>query len=228
MFRRQRSAAKDRIAPVPPDLCQRLDDVVNAIPMDFGGGSGLAKALASAELILRHDLSSYVEIGVYRGRSLLPIGAVFSYVARGSAVGIDPWEVGPATQQDVHLFPPAAATVNQFVAGLDWDGMFSEVSRMIDHMGLSQHCSVLRAKAADVTTLFADRSVGLLHVDGNHDEAAVMADLANYLPKLAPNGFVILDDASWESVQAARRLLDANHRLLFVDDANDFAVYANQ
>jgi hypothetical protein len=50
-----------------------------------------------------------------------------------------------------------------------------------------------------------------------------MADVADYMPKLLPNGFMILDDASRESVSAVGRLLDANYRLLLVDDANDLA-----
>ena len=210
---------------VPADLRQRLDAVVNSVPADFGGGSGLAKALTCAALIMRHDLTSYVEIGVYRGRSLLPVATVFSYFGRGSGVGIDPWSTSAATQQDVHLFPPAAATVNDFVAGLDWDGMFDDVTRRIADQGLGEHCSLVRARASEAATSFADTSVDLLHIDGNHDEAAVLEDLDNYLPKMVPGGFVILDDVSWESVRAARKRLDRDHRLLFVDSVNDFAVY---
>jgi predicted O-methyltransferase YrrM len=217
---------EELIAEVADDLLRRLDAIVKSVPLDFGGGSGQLKALTSAALILRHGLTSYLEIGVYRGRSLLPVAAVFDYLGRGTAVGIDPWNVAAATQQDLHLFPPAAATVNGFVAGLDWDGMYAEVLERIDDHGLQDHCSLVRARASDVTATFADRSVGILHVDGNHDEAAVLDDLANFLPKVVPGGFVILDDVSWRSVRAARSLLDRDHRLLFVDAANDFAVFA--
>src|SRR6185295_12017885 len=169
---------------VPAPLRQRLDAVVNSIPMDFGGGSGLAKALTCAALIMRHDLTSYVEIGVYRGRSLLPVAAVFEFFSRGSAVGIDPWTTSEATQQDLHLFPAAAATVNDFVAGLDWDGMFDDVTRQIADHGLGAHCRLVRARASDAAAGFEVGSVDLLHVDGNHDEAAVLEDLDNYLPKM--------------------------------------------
>jgi hypothetical protein len=213
---------------VPACLRQRLDAVVNSVPADFGGGSGLAKALTSAALIIRHDLTSYVEIGVYRGRSLLPVAAAFGYFGRGSAVGIDPWSSSAATQQDLHLFPPAAATVNDFVSGLDWDGMFDEVLRQIAAQGVEAHCTLIRARASAAVARFADRSVDLLHVDGNHDQAAVLEDLDNYLPKVMLGGFVILDDVSWESVRAAGRRLDSDHQLLFVDSINDFAVYEIQ
>ncbi|MCW2523827.1 MAG: hypothetical protein JWO63_2162 [Frankiales bacterium] len=232
MFLRRRHPAPiesqaELIATVPAELRQRLADVVESVPTDFGSApGGLTKALTSAALIQQYELESYVEIGVYRGRSLLPVAAVFAAADRGSAIGIDPWEVTAATQQDLHLFPEAAATVNEFVRSLDWEAMFADVGRRIVELGLAEHCTLLRARASQVTDAIPDASVGLLHIDGNHDEASVLADLENYLPKMQPGGFVMLDDAAWESVGVARAVLERSHRFLFVDEANDFAVYA--
>jgi methyltransferase family protein len=210
---------------VPAALTERIDAIVESVPVDFGGGSGRQKALSSAALIIGHDLASYLEIGVYRGRSLFPVAAVFAHLGRGTAIGIDPWDAGAATQLDLHLFPPAAATVNDFVAGLDWDGMYLDVQRRITELGLAAHCRTVRARASDISDTFPDGSIGVLHVDGNHDEGAVSADLVNYLPKVGPGGFVVLDDVSWASVEPVRRMLDREHWLWFVDEANDFAVY---
>jgi hypothetical protein len=214
------------MASVPAKLRERLDFVVNAVPADFGGGSGLEKALTSAALIERHGFTSYVEIGVYRGRSLLPVAAVFAAAGRGSAVGIDPWNVIAATQQDVHLFPVSVSMVNEFVESLDWDAIYGDVAQLVTELGLTEYCELRRARAAEVAATIPDGSVGVLHVDGNHDEASVMADLENYLPKMRPDGFVVLDDVSWESVGAARAVLERNHRFLFMDDVNDFALYS--
>jgi predicted O-methyltransferase YrrM len=71
----------------------------------------------------------------------------------------------------------------------------------IDELGLGAHCEVLRMTSEEAASRIPDGSVGLVHVDGNHDRAAVEADVERYLPKLHPGGFLALDDASWASVR---------------------------
>ena len=71
---------------LPRDLDRRVDkettlllsSVIGSIPWDFGGGSGLPKARMFAALIHKYGLRAFLEIGVYRGRSLLPVAALFN------------------------------------------------------------------------------------------------------------------------------------------------------
>ncbi len=68
---------------VTPETRALLAEIVAAVPLDFGGGSSLTKALVFADLIAAFGIRDAVEIGVYRGRSLLPVAAVLR--ARGPA-----------------------------------------------------------------------------------------------------------------------------------------------
>jgi hypothetical protein len=56
-----------------------------------------------------------------------------------------------------------------------------------------------------------------------------MEDLDMYLPKLNPNGFIVLDDVSWDSVKPPFDRLNGRMKLLWkkVDNngMNDFAVF---
>ena len=38
----------------------------------------------------------------------------------------------------------------------------------------------------------------VIYVDGSHTYQAVCADLANYAPKVAPGGWLVMDDASYD------------------------------
>jgi len=51
--------------------------------------------------------------------------------------------------------------------------------------------------------------VALLHIDGNHDYRAVAADVAQWAPKLAPSGWLVIDDYCWPHGDGPRRIGDA-------------------
>ena len=77
-------------AKISPDLRAEIDRALDVVTVDFGGGSGHAKAYTFATLILEQNVRRIVEIGVYRGRSLLPAASVLSAVGGGLVVGIAP------------------------------------------------------------------------------------------------------------------------------------------
>ena len=97
-------------------------------------------------------------------------------------------------------------------------------------MLLNLLCKIIRKTSSNAATDFSTSAVrfGLIHIDGNHDTSFVMEDIKNYVPLLDKNGFVVLDDVSWDSVIPAFSYLSQN--LIFVnkliDKENDFALFA--
>ncbi len=168
------------------------------IPIDAGGGSSAVKGAFLADLIATNRLERSLEIGVYRGRSFLPQALAFAGLECGEAIGVDPYDAGDSLQTD-----PENESVG-VPSGIDqasWDAIHDEVRLRIDARGLQRYCRLVRSRSADAARQIADMSVDLLHIDGNHDRDAVASDLLAYLPKLKPGGFLVLDDASWESVR---------------------------
>ncbi|MFN8104089.1 MAG: class I SAM-dependent methyltransferase [Acidimicrobiia bacterium] len=215
---------------VPDDVLAAIGAAIDAVPIDYGGGSSITKALVVADLVLEHGLETYVEIGVYKGRSLLPIGALFAALGRGTAFGIDPYSLAEAMQDDLDHFPEETAkAVNDFVRSQDWDAMHDGVVDLIGTLGCGDHCEIVRSTSADAVARFADASIGVLHIDGNHDTDSVRADVDAYRPKLSAGAFVVLDDASWPSVRPVHAdLCEAGERvfeLLDLPRMNDFAVF---
>jgi hypothetical protein len=215
-----------------PKVSEFLEEVVQSVPLDFGGGSGASKALVLADLIVSLRLRTFVEIGVYKGRSLLPIATMFRVLGEGTAIGIDPWSAQHALQHDDHAFD--ADSANAWVEQQPWDETYQGVADRIELYGLSDHCQLIRMTSEEAAPQFADGSVDMVHIDGNHDRAAVERDVELYLPKLKAGGVLVLDDATWDAVRPIGEALRSRVEPIFQlfdsigiheDQGSDFQVF---
>lgn len=157
-----------------------------------------AHGLASAILTLRPEI--VLEVGVWAGRSLIPMAMAVHHVKQGRVIGIDPWSAD-------------AATVGQEGANLEWwknvpyEIIYNQFVKDVQRFGVSQVVEVHRKKSDDVTP---PEGIGLLHVDGNHGPQAIR-DVERFAPKVRVGGLVFCDDIGWTGggvSQATQRLLD--------------------
>jgi hypothetical protein len=141
----------------------------------------------------------------------------------GETFGIDPYLRAAARQDDDH---GRSMDLAQWSDDVDWEALFGEVTRRIGDLGLDTRCHLVRDRSEDVADQFAPGSIDLLHIDGNHDRAAVMRDAALYVPRISVGGYVVLDDANWSSVRPVYRHLCDNHELVFqLFDANGVTAF---
>ncbi len=131
------------------------------------------KALTFADLIVTQGIRDAVEIGVYRGRSLLPVAAMLKLVGGGKVIGIDPWSAEEAMQHDEH---EAGEAVREFAATHPWEETYQRVVQAIEILELGGHCELRRLGSEAAAPGVPERSVGLVHIDGNHERAAVERD----------------------------------------------------
>ncbi len=77
--------------------------------------------------------------------------------------------------------------------GLEYDGdtVFASVAARNSQYPFSR---LIRADFADAPVLFADCSIDLLHIDGDHRYERVAADFRRYYPKLSPDAIVLFHD----------------------------------
>jgi hypothetical protein len=210
------------------DIAAALDK----IPIDLLGGCSLSKAYMLAWLIGRYGLKETVDIGVYRGRSLFPQALAHRRFTEGVVYGVDPWSAAEAREKDISLQDEKdEEAINRFIDQVDWQTVYYEVESMKNDSHYEKHCVLLRKTSADAVAYFQDNGISfdMVHVDGNHDTEKVIEDVRLYLPHLRDNGFLILDDVSFKSVQPAYDELNANTTLVFEridqDRANDYAVF---
>jgi len=218
---------------LPESLRAEMADMLARIPLDSGGGATLLKVLMLGDLIVERPVARAVEIGVYRGRLLLPLALVMRWRGEGEILGIDPYSAVAAEQHDEH---EVGIDLRSWPSTIDWEELHDGVHGAIVSSGLEPFARLVRARSEDVAGTFEPGSIDLLHVDGNHDAAAVAADAELYLPLVCTGGYVVLDDPSWASVRPVFDDLCARHELLFrlydgrglsADGVggNDFAVF---
>jgi Methyltransferase domain len=195
-----------------PDLRRDLAEVSGSVPTDGGGGSSLLKVLVLAELIVSRQLTRVVEIGVYRGRLMLPLGRLMARLGRGEMVGIDPYAAEAAVQRDVER---EGIDLVEWPTTVDWEGIHGEVLAAISRWGMDGHARLIRQRAEDAAASFAEAPIDLLHVDGNHDFAAVSRDVELYLPHVKDGGYLVMDDIAWPTVRPVYERLVQEHELVF-------------
>ncbi|MBI4978325.1 MAG: class I SAM-dependent methyltransferase [Spirochaetes bacterium] len=212
------------------DVVNEVRVVLDRIPIDFGGGCSLHKALVMAYLIKKFNLQNSIDIGVYRGRSLFPQAVAHKLGTGGVVYGVDPWSAVEALEKDNI---PLRQKIDEFVKNADFDGIYNSVASLNTKYEYTAHCILIRKTSAQANIWFRENKVcfDLIHVDGNHDTGRVMDDIDLYLPLLNKGGFIILDDISWDSVKPAYTILEKKMSLLWKrtgsNDASDFAVFWN-
>ena len=78
-------------------------------------------------------------------------------------------------------------------AGFYGDAVFETVSQHND-ANFKEFSTLVRADFTEAAADFADGSIDLIHIDGLHTYEAVKHDVDTWLPKLAPDGVMMLHD----------------------------------
>jgi hypothetical protein len=210
-------------------LFAAVSAALEKIPVDFGGGCPPKKAYAMAWLIRAAHVRVSLDIGVYRGRSLMPQAVAHRDWTGGVAYGVDPFSKDEAIQRDN---PALRERLDEFVQTTDFEQIYQNVLDVRDVLGVRANCVLVRKTSARAAAEFAARRMrfGLIHIDGNHDEARVSEDVELYLPLVGEGGFVVMDDVSWSSVKPAVDLVASRAKLLFYESAPsvtelDYAVF---
>jgi len=181
------------------NIIDRVEQIADQIKGDTGGGCPTAKSVLLSFLTHRMSLQTYVEIGVYRGRGLLPIAAAIQQNG-GTAYGIDPFSNEEFKENDIP--EDIKDVVQNFWGDVGLANIYQDVLRCIDEFSLSDTVRILKMpshEAADKIKMQLG-TIDLLHIDGNHDEEMVGHDIEDYLPLVSPKGVVVLDDIDWPGV----------------------------
>lgn len=159
-----------------------------------------------------------VEIGSLVGKS----ASVLAWLARryqiGNVLAVDPWQFGAATQHDSphtvrvdmvgewdYEIPPQDFVVNLLPIGLGSFNFLRQES--------AKGCEIYREDRVVVSQAFGRTDyqgrIAIIHIDGNHDYAQVKQDCELWLPHLAQDGWLILDDYLWVHGDGPHRVGDA-------------------
>jgi predicted O-methyltransferase YrrM len=204
-----------RAFPIPDEVAGEISDFNECLNTLAGGWCPVAKQHVLAHLIIANRCQRAVEIGVFQGGSLFPMAAAMR-ITGGTVIGIDPYSSAAAEEHDNRQNVDALVG-SDWHTTIRWDELYSKVSNELKRRNLTPHAQLMRMRSSQAAELI-ESGFDLLHVDGNHDFDAVAEDIRDYLPKLRPGGFLVLDDTNWDTVWQHAEMLKT--RLPIVYQAN--------
>lgn len=161
-----------------------------------------AQTLACTVLSLRPAL--IVEIGVWAGRSLIPMTMALKFLGEGKIIGIDPWNMQASTEDMTgqHL---------KWWSEVDHEMIFQRFTKRLQASGAAMYCDIRRCRSDEYKV---EGAIDLLHLDGNHGEKASTYEVENYASKVRIGGLMFMDDIFW-ATKATQMLSDYGFRELY-------------
>ena len=176
-----------------------LQEILTTVQPSLPGWCDPFKALTLASIVIARRPACSVEIGVYGGSSFIAIAAAHQAIGFGQVLGIDAWDAEVAAQAQTEI--PS----REWWRIQDLQKLYHELDNLLERLKLRDFGQLMMNRSNNVG---APRSIGLLHVDGGHNNQAV-TDVQRFAPNVEPGGFVVTDDTNWTGggVQRAEQLL---------------------
>ena len=157
------------------------------------------KALMLYSLIRSHRPQTVVEIGIYGGRSIVPMAAALRDNGTGVVHGIETWSGSAATSYRTCIS-------NDFWwLNVDFSLIKGQFLEFIVRQKLHDTIKIVEASSDRACVLY-DR-IDMLHIDGAHSTYAAAQDVINYVNKVPPGGIVVYDDIDWPSTAAGLEII---------------------
>lgn len=179
------------------EACKKVEHEIKG---DFGGGSPTPKTFLMSYIAQNQKIKNFVEIGIYRGRSLFST-AYSVYKNGGKSYGVDPYLTECAKENDVQT--TLKDKIDSFLEETDFEAIYRDVLTYKEECGYGESIQIIRKTSADAVEYFKDNDIkpDMLHIDGNHDTKFVKSDFELYYEIMENGSFIVFDDINWDSVR---------------------------
>lgn len=184
------------------------------------GWCTVEKATNMMDLIYEVKPQTCVEIGVFGGSSIYPTACALKFLGQGKVYAIDPWKNSPCLEGYESNDPNY-----QWWGHVNLDKIYLDFLKMLNQFELNQYCSPMRMTALNALNSFADNSIDILHIDGNHTEENALQDAQKYLPKVKQGGYIWFDDVNWSTTRKAWQFLNSQCTKDEVRSTNEYFLF---
>ncbi len=182
-------------------LNEKLKQNVSKAMDQLEGWCSKFKAFTLIDLISKTHAETIVEVGVWGGKSLVPMAFAIKEQGRGKVYGIDPWSSTASVE--------GMDGVNKdWWASIDHIAIYTGLRKKISEFGLSNFVKLIRSSSANAKPI---HNIDLLHIDGNHSEETSLFDAMKWAPLVKKGGIIVFDDTTWGTTEKAVTWLDANY-----------------
>ena len=170
------------------DFSYHVKQQAFAFMYQLEGWCSQAKASILIDIILKTRPETVVEIGVFGGKSLVPMAYALKVNGKGKIYGIDPWDSNASIQEVMNEDTKA------FWNALDHNGVLKKLMSKIPEFDLENQIELIKSTSEDAPPI---DTINLLHIDGNHSEKTSYLDVTKWVPLMKSGGWIILDDITW-------------------------------
>ena len=156
------------------------------------------KAEALMSFIWFMKPTTIVEIGVFGGKSLVPMAFALKSLGRGTVYGIDPWS-SEASMEGME------GVNKDWWGSIDHEAILTDLQGHIKKHNLRRYVKLIQATSEAATPI---DQIDILHIDGNHSEETSMIDVIKWVPLVRDGGMIIFDDLTWGTTTKATEWLD--------------------
>ncbi len=199
----------EEIAPMPSDQQLQIALVKQQVfeyMTELHGWCSPEKAGFLIDLIAKIKPQVIVEIGVWGGKSLIPMARALKENKQGIIFGIDPW----ASDESVQWIMEEANRNFWNNANHEW--VYQHLIQKIAKFDLQNQVQLIRSTSEGAAPI---QGIDILHVDGNHSDPTSYLDVTKWVPLMNSGGWIIFDDMRWfengmYTTARAGEWLDAN------------------
>lgn len=181
---------------------RKLFSLIQTTIPTMDGWCSVEKACVLAALVLVKKPSTVVELGVWCGRSLLPMAFACQLLKTGMVTGIDPYSSQASADGQM-------GANQKWWSEQDHKAIRDKFLSFVKLFKVEDHVRLIEKPSGEVNT--AGMRIQILHSDGNHGEQA-LHDAEKYGPLVDLGGFVICDDIGWEGGSVLRSIDEYEHQ----------------
>jgi len=162
------------------------------------GWCSKSKASILIDLVCMLKPKTIVEIGVWGGKSLIPMAHAQRNFANGITYGIDPWD-------NIESVDGMDGVNYEWWISIDHKKILTGLQNKIVEFGLHNNVMLVPTSSLLAPLIY---DIDILHIDGNHSKKASDIDVQKWVPQVRRGGIVIFDDITWGTNGDAVKWLD--------------------
>lgn len=183
-----------------------LDDKVSRCLETIDGWCSPNKAAWLARLIASRQVANVLEVGIFGGKSLIPMALAVQSVGKGTVIGVEPWSA------DVAISEPTNETNDAWWANVNFALIKERFFANCARYGVLATVKVMEMDSESAFRFLKPRGrqFDLVHIDGAHSPERALRDAKSWAGLVKKGGLIVFDDIGWPSVAPAREFLTQN------------------
>ena len=151
----------------------KLKSLVKSLP----GWCTPEKAQRLLDLVIESNSQITCELGVFGGRSFIPLALAHKQKGTGFALGIDAWK------KEASLEGTNSLENNEYWSKINYTKVYRQCIYDIQVNDVDDFCSLIRMRSQDAGFLIADNVIDILHQDSAHNIETITTELNLWIPK---------------------------------------------